>query len=243
MGFDSGYVLSGGLAEYCVLASGTHVVKVPSSISLELVTPASCATATVMAAMSDLPDPAANESCIAILGAGMLGLTACAVASQRGWRDVVVVDPIHSKREMAIRFGATKAFSPEDWLLHTSTNRGYGFDVVLELSGAQAMIAPALESLRIGGYLVLVGAVFPVPPIELLPEQLVRSQITLRGIHNYRPKHLLQAVLFLSEYGQTFPFAELVSDWHDLAEVEALVLGGLPPNLVRIGVKPLVASR
>ncbi len=30
MGFDSGFVLSGGLAEYCVLAFGTHVIKVPN---------------------------------------------------------------------------------------------------------------------------------------------------------------------------------------------------------------------
>ncbi len=238
MGFDSGYVLSGGLAEYCILAIGTHVVKVPSSLSLELVTPTSCATATVMAAMSDLPDPVASESRIAILGAGMLGLTACAVASQRGWTEVVGVDPILAKRDMAIRFGATKAFSPEDWLLHAKLNRGYGFDAVLELSGAQAMIVPALESLRIGGHLVLVGAVFPVPPISLLPEQIVRSQITLRGIHNYRPKHLLEAVQFLTQHGQAFPFAELVSTWHDLAEVEGLVRNGLPPSQVRLGVKP-----
>ena len=35
-----------------------------------------------------------------------------------------------------------------------------------------------------------------------------------------------------------FPFAELVSTWHDLAEVEALVRNGLPPSQVRLGVKP-----
>ena len=238
MGFDSGHVLSGGLSEYCILGSGTHVIKVPRSVSLELITPASCATATVMAAMSDLPDPAAVASRIAILGAGMLGLTACAVAKQRGWKEVVVVDPISSKRELALRFGATQAFSSEDWLVHSKHNKGYGFDAVLELSGAQMMMVPALESLRIGGHLVLVGAVFPVPPITLLPEQIVRNQITLRGIHNYRPKHLSEAVQFLVQHGQTYAFADLVSSWHDLTEVEALVQNGLTSSQVRLGVKP-----
>ena len=241
MGFDSGHVLSGGLAEYCVLALGTHVIKVPSSLSLELITPASCATATVMAAMSDLPDPSANDSHIAILGAGMLGLTACAVARQRGWKEVSVVDPLLSKRDIALRFGATQAFEPENWLANSKLNKRYGYDAVLELSGAQAMIVPAVESLRMGGHLVLVGAVFPVPPISLLPEHLIRRLITIRGVHNYRPKNLIEAVQFLTQYGQAFPFAELVSTWHDLTEVEALVQGGLPPRQVRIGVKPFGA--
>jgi hypothetical protein len=51
MGFESGYALSGGLAEYCMLAPGTSPIKVPDKMPLELITPASCATATVMAAM------------------------------------------------------------------------------------------------------------------------------------------------------------------------------------------------
>ena len=168
----------------------------------------------------------------------MLGLTACAVARQRGWREVVVVDPVLSKRELAARFGATQACSPEDWLSQPKFNGGFGFDAVLELSGAQVMMIPALESLRIGGHLVLVGAVFPVPPISLMPEQLIRRQITLRGIHNYRPSHLLEAVQFLSRYGQVYPFDELVSSWHGLAEVETLIFKGLPTNQVRVGVKP-----
>ncbi len=242
MGFDSGYKLSGGLAEYCLLAPGTHVIKVPSSVSLELITPASCATATVMAAMSDLPNPTANESHIAIIGAGMLGVTACAVAKHRGWRKIVIVDPVPSKRDLAKRFGATEASSPEDWLYHAKVNRGYGCDAVLELSGAQPMMVPALESLRIGGHLVLVGAVFPVPPISLLPEQLIRSQITLRGIHNYRPRHLQEAVHFLTQHGTTFPFVELVSRWYGLTDVKALIESGLPQGPLRIGVQGHCAS-
>lgn len=240
MGFDSGHVLSGGLAEYCVLASGTHTIKVPSTVSLEIITPANCATATVMAAMCDLPDPLADDSHIAILGAGMLGLTACAVARQRGWKKIVAIDPVVSKREMAMRFGATHSFSPEEWLVNAKSSHRYGYDAVLELSGAHEMIMPSLESLRIGGHFVLVGAVFPVPPITLLPEQLIRRQITLRGVHNYRPQHLMEAVQFLTQHGQTLPFAELVSGWHKLSEVEALVKHGLSASQVRVGVQPFL---
>jgi len=238
MGFDSQHELSGGLAEYCVLVSGTQAIKLPDGARLEVFTPASCATATVMAALEALMIPPTDNSHIAIIGAGMLGLTACAVAKTRGWKRIVAIDPVQGKREMAQQFGATYAFSPEDWTADFVRNRDYGCDAVIELSGAPSMIVPGMESLRIGGQLVLVGAVFPVPPISLLPEQVIRRQLTLRGIHNYRPEHLRSAVQFLAESGPDFPFAELVTSWHALAEVETLVQGGLPANVVRIGVKP-----
>lgn len=238
MGFDSRHELSGGLAEYCVLAAGTHTVKLPDGAMLEVFTPASCATATVMAAFDAISSPPTLESHVAIIGAGMLGLTACAVAKSRGWNRIVVIDPVPSKREMAVRFGATHAYSPEDWAAATAGGRRYGCDAVIELSGAQPMIVPAIESLRIGGELVLVGAVFPVPPISLLPEQVIRRQLTLRGIHNYRPEHLRTAIAFLTEFGSDFPFRELVGTWHSLTEVEALVQEGLTNNVVRVGVRP-----
>ena len=238
MGFDSGHELSGGLAEYCVLAAGTHAIKLPDAARLEVFTPASCATATVMAALEALRTPPKDGSHIAFIGAGMLGLTACAVAKASGWKRIVAIDPVQTKREMALRFGATHAYSPEEWQAEVSQNRDYGCDAIVELSGAQSMIVPGLESLRIGGELVLVGAVFPVPPVSLLPEQLVRRQWTLRGIHNYRPEHLRSAVQFLAECGNDYPFAGLVTSWHSLSEVQAIVQDGLSANVVRIGVRP-----
>jgi len=237
MGFDSGYVLSGGLAEYCVLASGTKVVKLPDCAPLEIFTPASCSTATVMAAMSDLTAPSVHGGQIAIIGAGMLGLTACAVAKQTGWNQVIVVDPIPARRHMATKFGATHRYAPDVWLETTKLKETGGYDVVLELSGDQSMMIPAVESLRMGGHVILVGAVFPVPPISLLPEMLIRRQITLRGIHNYRPKHLSEAVEFLTQHGQIFPFNELVSQWYDLSEVDSLIRDDRAANQVRIGVR------
>jgi len=238
MGFDSQHELSGGLAEYCVLAPGTKTLKLPDGARLEVYTPASCATATIMAALDALMIPPTDSSDIVMIGAGMLGLTACAVAKTCGWKRIVAIDPVEEKRKLSLRFGATHAFSPEEWTADFVRNPGFGCDAVIELSGACSMIIPAIESLRIGGQLVLVGAVFPVSPISILPEQVIRRQLTLRGIHNYRPDHLLTAVKFLAESGNDFPFAELVTSWHALAEIETLVQDGLPASVARIGVKP-----
>ena len=66
---------------------------------------------------------------------------------------------------------------------------------------------------------------------------LIRRQITLRGIHNYRPKHLSEAVEFLTQHGKIFPFNELVSQWYDLSEVDSLIRDDRAANQVRIGVR------
>jgi len=76
---------------------------------------------------------------------------------------------------------------------------------------------------RTGGTFVVVGAVFPAPPVELYLEQLVRRQLTLRGIHNYAPRHLLQAVQFLESQHRTYPFASLVAQWQPLTQIAQLL--------------------
>ena len=47
-----------------------------------------------------------------------------------------------------------------------------------------------IESLRIGGTLILAGTVLPTPSIALDPEAVVRRLLTIRGVHNYAPRDL-----------------------------------------------------
>ena len=70
--FRSGYELLGGLAEHCLLVPGTTIVRVPDELSLKTVSPASCATATIAAALEAAGT--LQDRVICITGAGLLGL-------------------------------------------------------------------------------------------------------------------------------------------------------------------------
>jgi alcohol dehydrogenase len=96
--------------------------------------------------------------------------------------------------------------------------------------------------LRTGGTFVVLGAVFPSSPVELPLEQLVRRCLTLRGIHNYAPHHLQTAVQFLSDHHRRFPFADLVREWHPLADIEQAFRAARDPNSIRVGIKPGAAG-
>jgi putative phosphonate catabolism associated alcohol dehydrogenase len=102
----------GGLSDFIVLVPGTVWLQVPDAIPDTVAAPANCATATV-AALLRYADLRAGQT-VLVLGAGVLGVTACAMARAAGARAVVVSDTVQECRDRAIRFGATHTFLPSD---------------------------------------------------------------------------------------------------------------------------------
>lgn len=235
--FRVGYELLGGLAEHCLLMPGTAIVCVPDEVSLNTISPASCATATIAAALETIDTLQDRVVCIA--GAGLLGLTASAMSRHRGAAAVVVCDLHEERRTLAKEFGATHCVRPNeiDDVLNNVTG-SHGVDVALELSGSPDAFHSLWPQLRLGGTLILVGAVFPSEPIALAMEQIVRRNLTILGIHNYAPRHLSQAVEFLQQAQGTYPFEKIVSKWFSLSHIDEALAAAANPANVRIGVKP-----
>ena len=234
--FRPGMELLGGLAEYCLLTAGTTIVRLPKDLPLEVVCPASCATATIASA---LENHQVADRVVLIAGAGLLGLTACAMVSVQGAAKIIAVDPQSERRTKALEFGATHTVTPEEvpQLISTLTH-GYGADLAIELSGATSAFQSLLASLRMGGSLALVGAVFPVDPVSLPMERIVRRNLSLQGIHNYAPRHLQQAVEFLTTATDRFPFRDIVQHWYPLQEISQAIAASKRACNVRVGVKP-----
>lgn len=88
---------------------------------------------------------------------------------------------------------------------------------------------------------MLIGSTFPVPPIALDPESVVRRCLTIVGNHNYRPEDLGDAVTFLVEHGREFPFADLVHDEFSLPEAEAAFARAIQGQDLRVAVRPDVS--
>jgi len=235
--FKPGRELLGGLAEHCLLVRGTAIIRVPDLLPLEVACPASCATSTVAAALEAAGDLQGRT--IGILGAGMLGLTACAMSRAAGAEQIVCVDKNEARRGQALNFGATHAIAPaEVTQLSRELTGGHGLDILLEFTGATAALENAWPLLRIGARAVLVGAVFPGPPMSLMPEQLVRRQLTLAGVHNYAPRHLAAAMVFLEQNRGIFPFQALVASWFSLERVQEGFEMARETQAVRIGICP-----
>ena len=239
-----GWELSGGFATHTHILDGTPMVAVPDDLPAEILAPASCSTATVAAALEAASAIVPLDGALVLIaGAGMLGLTAAAMATEAGAR-VVVTDPVPERRQAARAFGAVAVADPRAAAdsrtgLATALNRAGGRasspTIALELSGASSAVRSLLAAVDVGGVLVLVGSVSPGPELSVMPEQLVRRLLTIRGVHNYAPRHLEQAVRFLTEAGAKYPFAEQVGAEFPLAQVDAALACTAHP---RVAVRP-----
>lgn len=226
----------GGLSSHCLLLAGTSIVRLPESLPLEVACPAGCATATVAAALEPAGDLTGLR--VGVFGLGMLGLTACAMAREAGAAGVLGIDPDAVRRQRSEDFGATAVATPDGLPALLGDAASDGLDLVLEMSGSPAAVTAALAAAGVGASVHLVGSVFPAGSVPLDPEQLVRRQLSIRGTHNYAPRHLQQAVTFLERCHVRYPFAGLVESWLPLAEVEAAFERAMASGAVRIGVRP-----
>ena len=233
--------LNGGLAEYLLLQPGTPIVSVPDDLPEEVICPVNCATATVAAALRRAGDLSGKR--VLVFGAGMLGLTASAMAKTHGAVHVAVCDLDPKRLELAKAFGADLTVLWHDDLDHmqsdlASTGGVSDFDAIFEFSGAAAAVERACELGDIGARIVLAGTVMPSQPVQIDPEQIVRRCLTLSGVHNYAGRDLEAAVHFLSHNHDHFPFAELVSRSFPLAEINDAIAYAIDQRPIRVAIRP-----
>lgn len=215
---DPARPVGGGLSEYVLLVPGTTWFVVPDGLPDAVVAPANCATAT-SAGLVRHAGPISGRT-VLVVGAGVLGVTAVALAADAG-ATVFVVDPLPAMRERAVRFGAAAAFAPEELNREIKDRTGgRGADVVIELAGSSASVESALRVVRTGGKVILAGTVAPTPPVPLDPEAVVRRMLTICGVHNYHPRDLAAALTFLEGPGRSLPFDEMVTAQFPLSAVD-----------------------
>jgi L-iditol 2-dehydrogenase len=124
----------------------------------------------------------ALDDSIVVVGAGMIGLLTLQAARQAGAGKVIVLDIDHARLELARSLGATQTFNSRDAdtvprILEQT--HGRGADAAFECVGSTIPVNLALDSVRKGGTLTLVGNI--APTIELGLQSAVTRQIRLQG--------------------------------------------------------------
>ncbi len=234
---------TGGLSPYCVLVPGTPVFPIADTLSDAVACPANCATATVSAAVRLVREThSLQDGSVLIMGAGMLGLTAAAQFADAGAGQVIVADLDADRLNTARSFGATQVVDAADaagisrLLQQLTHNRGV--DIALDFAGATAAVNTCIQSVRVGGCVLLAGSVFPAEALSISPEQIVRGMFTLRGLHNYQAEDLACGLRFLERTQERFPFHELVARTFPLAQTQQAFEYAVQQRPVRLAVRP-----
>jgi 2-desacetyl-2-hydroxyethyl bacteriochlorophyllide A dehydrogenase len=95
---------------------------------------------------------------VLLFGLGALGLLTVQVARRSGAGRVDAVDPIASRRDLALGLGADNVFDPTAIDLGLALKQsGPGADVAIEFSGSYAALHEAIRCVRQGGLVVAAG--------------------------------------------------------------------------------------
>ena len=173
-----GFSISGAAAEYFkVRPEWLH--KLPDELSFAygaLVEPFTVA----YYAVQEAGNVNASDT-VAVLGAGPVGL--CCLAAARGHgANVVVVDPVAERREIATAMGATAAIEPgADVEERFAAAAGEAPQVVIEASGNPAAMASALDLAAFKARLVYVGIETGDSAPTMLG-QIQSKELTIRGV-------------------------------------------------------------
>ena len=232
----------GGFAEYCYVVPGTGILKLPDQLSDEEATPLNCGVAT-MISVTEAADIGMGDI-VVIQGLGLLGLYGCAMAKVRGARLVIGLDTVNDRLEVAKKFGADHTFDVKEMDSEqlATTVRALcppdGADVIIEVCGAPEVIPTGLQMLRIGGRYVLGGLVNPNADVTIDANVLVKRWITMRGIHNYHPRHLIQALDFVMTNRHRFPFKDIVDSKFRLDELNTAFKRAADRTVLRAAIIP-----
>jgi len=262
---DSPHGLSGGLADYVQVFAGTAIVPLPDTLTDTAAAPASCAVATAAAIVRTVRQQlrafgpqggSLAERSVIVLGGGMLGLSTASLLAAAGTRRLVLLDPVADRRTRAAATvpGLVAAAPPlqvdQAWVASllgpAEADRSGGadqrfeadgFDVVVEASGAAASIPAALELTATGGTCILAGSVSPTPGVAFDPERVVRRQVAIHGVHNYRPEDLVTAVEHLASPAGG-PLGALAGPVFPIERVNEAMALAATPDVLRVVVTP-----
>lgn len=119
---------------------------------------------------------------VLVAGAGMIGLCLIQSAAASGASPVIAVDISEQKLALARELGADVTFNPQSGSLTQKVaelTSGRGADVAFEAVGISETVGMAIELVRKGGRVVLVGNLSP--KIDFPLQSVVTREISVRG--------------------------------------------------------------
>ena len=172
------YRRNGAFAEYVVVPE--HIMyKLPDKVSFEqaaMVEPVAVATHAIELTPLNMRDS------VLVVGAGMIGLFLIQVLKISNAGKIIAVDLDDQKLQMARKFGAEITMNAHDEHVHQSilnetSNRGV--DVAFEAVGIEPTVNTAIENVRKGGTVTLVGNL--APNIKFPLQSVVTREIRIQG--------------------------------------------------------------
>ena len=208
-------------ADHAVV-SERSLVKVDADLPWDQAALFGCAVLTGVGAVVNTAQVRLGQS-VAVVGLGGVGLNALLAALASGARDVVAVDTLQDKLDLARDLGATHTvLAGPDAADEIRDLTGGGVDVAVEMAGSVPAFETAYRGTRRGGTTVTGGLPNPAATWTVAPVHLVAEERTIKGsyIGSAVPQRDIPRYVELFRAGH-LPVDKLLGERVPLADINA----------------------
>jgi L-iditol 2-dehydrogenase len=214
----------GGFSEYMLVDEGASFYKLPDGMDVELgalVEPVAVATRAFergyRGGMPDAREGFGIGKSVTVQGAGPIGLLTMSAAKAAGAGQVIAVDAVEERLDLAESFGATDTVDLTEYeddetltaAVKERTNGGVGSDLVIEAAGVPVALRQGIEFARDGGTLVEVGHYAYNGEVEVNPTRIVQKDLDLYGSLAYPPNQFETGIALIDQLEGEVPFRQL----------------------------------
>ena len=203
--------LNGCYADHILLVRDTKIISLADWGAFDPATlvSAGCSGATSANAI-ELAGIEMGDS-VLIQGTGPLGLFLVGYARARGAANVIVIEGVKTRMELANRLGANilldfTSTTPEQRKQAVmDATHGFGVDAAFEAIGRPEPVLEGIDLVRRGGTYVSVGAAVPMGAIPIdLYHHIVFKQLRLQGAWTNDTRHIVQALQLVRQNPEVF---------------------------------------
>lgn len=193
------------------IADARGAVKLPDDVPFQLAAPLGCGVITGAGTVLEAFAVRTGES-VVVFGTGSVGLSAVMAARLAGARAIVGVDPVPSRRELALELGATAVVDAAEPDLASAVRRVLpdGADYVLNTTAVPEVMDAAIRVLGMRGTAAFVTV--PRGPVNVPMPLLLGGGRALRGIvgGDAAPQLVIPMLLDYWRQGR-FPLEKLIT--------------------------------
>jgi S-(hydroxymethyl)glutathione dehydrogenase/alcohol dehydrogenase len=174
----------GTFSQYSTISQHS-VVKVDDSLPLDVAVLVGCGVPTGWGSAVYAGNVRAGDT-VVIYGIGGIGINSVQGAHHAGAKNVIVVDPLSIKRDMALKLGATDAFATAEEAMTavSELTKGQMADVAIVTVGVvdESVVAAAFDVIGKGATMVITGLADPAKTtIQLSSGVLTLYEKTVKG--------------------------------------------------------------
>lgn len=202
------------------LADERSVVKVAGDAPLEVLAPLGCGVQTGFGTVWNILAPAPGAT-LAVFGTGAVGLSAIMAAALLPLGEIIAIDKVPARLELARELGATHAIDAGEEDAAAAIARitgGRGADASIDTTAVPAVVRTAIDALGVGGNCAIIGA----PPLGTeasfhIQGLLPGKRITGVTLGDGEPETLLPQLVALHRAGK-LPLEKLIK-YYSLADL------------------------